>query len=163
MSNPFNNGTIVGNTARAPKLFEHANGSATVKLSVYARSTFKNKSTGKVESDIVDLTGYVQDAGTPGVFNCINAGDRIAVSYSLKTDVYTDKGGQKHYPLVARIDTVQLIDSRKESAARAARRCNDAATAAVAGAGAKRHRSSTVHPRETCGVVLPADLRSHPV
>ena len=24
MSNPFNNGTIVGNAARAPKLFEHA-------------------------------------------------------------------------------------------------------------------------------------------
>ena len=43
MSNPFNNGTIVGNAARAPKLFEHANGGATVKLSVYARNTFKNK------------------------------------------------------------------------------------------------------------------------
>ena len=43
MSNPFNNGTIVGNAARAPKLFEHANGGATVKLSVYARNTFKNR------------------------------------------------------------------------------------------------------------------------
>ena len=135
MSNPFNNGTIVGNAARAPKLFEHTNGSATVKLSVYARNTFKNKSTGKVDSEIVELTGYVQDAGAPGVFSCINAGDRIAVSYSLKTDVYTDRGGKTHYPLVARIDTVQLIDSKKESAARAARRGNDAATTALAGAG----------------------------
>lgn len=135
MSNPFNNGTIVGNAARAPKLFEHANGGATVKLSVYARNAFKNKTTGKVESEIVELTGYVQDAGNPGVFICIHAGDRIAVSYSLRTDVYTDKEGVKHYPLVARIDTVQLIDSKKESAARAARRGNDAATAALAGAG----------------------------
>ena len=65
MSNPFNNGTIVGNAARAPKLFEHANGGATVKLSVYVRNAFKNESTGKVESEIVELTGYVQDAGTP--------------------------------------------------------------------------------------------------
>ena len=135
MSNPFNNGTVVGNAARAPKLFEHANGGATVKLSVYTRNTFKNKSTGKVESEIVELTGYVQGVGSPGVFGCIDAGDRIAVSYSLKTDVYTDKNGQKHYPLVARIDTVQLIDSKKESAARAARRGNDAATTALAGAG----------------------------
>lgn len=137
MSNPFNNGTIVGNAARAPKLFEHANGGATVKLSVYARNTFKNKTTGKVESEIVELTGYVQDAKNPGVFGCIGSGDRVAVSYSLKTDVYTDKGGQKHYPLVARIDTVQLIDSKKESAARAARaarRGGEAATAALAGA-----------------------------
>lgn len=135
MTNPFNNGSIVGNTARAPKLFEHANGGATVKLSVYARNAFKNKSTGKVESEIVELTGYVQDAANPGVFGCIGSGDRVAVSYSLKTDVYADKDGQKHYPLVARIDTVQLIDSKKESAARAARRGNDAATTALAGAG----------------------------
>ena len=135
MSNPFNNGTIVGNAARAPKLFEHANGSATVKLSVYARNAFKNKTTGKVESEIVELTGYVQDAANPGVFDCVGSGDRVAVSYSLKTDAYTDKDGQKHYPLVACIDTVQLIDSKKESAARAARRGNAAATTALAGAG----------------------------
>ena len=56
------------------------------------------------------------------------------MSYSLKTDVYTDKDGVKQYPLVARIDTVQLIDSKKESAARAARRGGEAATAALAGA-----------------------------
>ena len=128
--------SIVGNAARAPKLFEHANGSATVKLSVYARNTFKNKATGKVESEIVELTGYVQDAKNPGVFGCVGSGDRVAVSYSLKTDVYTDKDGVKHYPLVARIDTVQLIDSKKESAARAARRGGEAANAALAGADA---------------------------
>ena len=34
------------------------------------------------------------------------------------------------------IDTVQLIDSKKESAARAARRGGEAANAALAGAGA---------------------------
>lgn len=135
MSNPFNTGIITGNAARAPKLFEHANGGATVKLNVYARNAFKSKSTGKVESEIVELTGYVADAKQLGVFGCISAGDRVAVSYSLKTDTYADKDGQKHYPLVARIDTVQLIDSKKESAARAARRGNDAATTAIAGAG----------------------------
>lgn len=135
MSNPFNSGSIVGNAACAPKVFAHANGGATVKLSVYARNTFKNKSTGKVGSEIVELTGYVQGADIPGVFSYINAGDRVAVSYSLKTDVYTDKEGQKHYPLVARIDTVQLIDSKKESAARAARRGHAAASTALAGAG----------------------------
>lgn len=126
MSNPFNSGTIVGNTAREPKIFEHSNGGATVKLNVYARNTFKSKSTGKVESEIVELTGYVPDAKQLGVFGCIGAGDRVAVSYSLKTDVYTDKDGNKHYPLVARIDTVQLIDSKAESEARAARRENGA-------------------------------------
>ena len=131
MSNPFNSGTIVGNAAREPKVFAHANGGATVKLNVYARNTFKSKSTGKVESEIVELTGYMADAKNLGVFGCINAGDRVAVSYSLKTDVYTDKDGNKHYPLVARIDTVQLIDSKAESEARAARRENSAGSAAA--------------------------------
>jgi len=134
MSNPFNTGIITGNAAREPKIFEHANGGATVKLNVYARNTFKNKNTGKVESEIVELTGYVKDAKNLGVFGCIGAGDRVAVSYSLKTDVFTDKDGNKHYPLVARIDTVQLIDSKKESAARAARRGGEAANAALADA-----------------------------
>ena len=69
------------------------------------------------------------------MFGCIGSGDRVAVSYSLKTNVYTDKDDQKHYPLVACIDTVQLIYSKKESAARPARRGNDAATTALAGAG----------------------------
>lgn len=130
MSNPFNNGTIVGNAAREPKVFAHANGGATVKLNVYARNTFKNKNTGKVESEIVELTGYVQDANNLGVYGCIGAGDRVAVSYSLKTDVFTDKDGNKQYPLVARIDTVQLIDSKAESQARAARRGNGTGTPA---------------------------------
>ena len=53
------------------------------------------------------------------------------LSYSLKTDNYTDKDGNKHYQLVARIDTVQLIDSKAESAARAARRENSADNAAA--------------------------------
>ena len=130
MSNPFNNGIITGNAAREPKVFAHANGGATVKLNVYARNTFKNKNTGKVESEIVELTGYVQDANNLGVYGCIGAGDRVAVSYSLKTGVYTDKDGNKQYPLVARIDTVQLLDSKKESEARAARRSNGADNAA---------------------------------
>ena len=126
MSNPFNSGIITGNAAREPKVFAHANGGATVKLNVYARNTFKDKNTGKVESEIVELTGYVADAKNLGVFGCIGAGDRVAVSYSLKTDVYADKDGNKQYPLVARTDTVQLIDSKAESEARAARRENGA-------------------------------------
>lgn len=130
MSNPFNNGTIVGNAAREPKVFEHSNGGATVKLNLYARNTFKNKNTGKVESEIVELTGYVADAKNLGVFGCIGAGDRVAVSYLLKTDVYIDKDGNKQYRLVARMDTVQLIDSKKESEARAARHESGADTTA---------------------------------
>lgn len=131
MSNPFNAGIITGNAAREPKVFANSNGGATVKLNVYTRNAFKNKNTGKVESETVELTGYVQDAKNLGVFGCIGAGDRVAVSYSLKTDVYTDKDGVKQYPLVARIDTVQLIDSKTESAARAARRENGADNPAV--------------------------------
>ena len=123
MSNPFNSGIIVGNAASAPKLFPHANGtSATVKLSVFARNNFVNKQSGAVESEVVELTGYVADVTKPGVFAHIGKGDRVAVSYSLKTDRYTDKNGVEHFPLVARIDSVQMLDSKAESAARAAKR-----------------------------------------
>ena len=95
MSNPFNNGTIVGNAARAPKLFEHANGGATVKLSVYARNTFKNKSTGKVEPEIVELTGYVQDAANPGVFGCIGSRKRVCFGKIIVSPAQCQTTGAK--------------------------------------------------------------------
>lgn len=122
MSNPFNSGTVVGHAASEPRFFENRAGGATVKLAVFARNAFINKNTGEVESEIVELTGYVADINSPGVFGLIHTGDRVAVSYSLRTDRFTDKNGVEQFQLVARIDTVQLIDSKSESAARAAKR-----------------------------------------
>lgn len=132
MSNPFNSGIIVGHAASEPKLFPNKAGGATVKLAVFARNAFVSKSTGEVESEIVELTGYVADINSPGVFAHIHTGDRVAISYSLRTDRFADKNGVEQFPLVARIDTVQLIDSKSESAARAAKR--EAKAGAKAGA-----------------------------
>lgn len=122
MSNPFNSGTIVGHAASEPKLFPNKAGGATVKLAVFARNAFVSKSTGEVESEIVELTSYIPNVNVPGVFGLIHTGDRVAISYSLKTDRYTDREGVERFQLVARVDTVQLIDSKSESAARAAKR-----------------------------------------
>lgn len=122
MSNPFNSGTVVGHAASEPKIFPNRAGGATVKLAVFARNAFVNKNSGEVESEIVELTGYVADVNAPGVFGFIGTGDRVAVSYSLKTDRYVDLQGVEQFKLVARIDTVQLVDSKSESAARAAKR-----------------------------------------
>ncbi|CAB0793072.1 hypothetical protein FRC0418_00585 [Corynebacterium diphtheriae] len=122
MSNPFNSGVIVGHAASEPKIFPNRTGGATVKLSVFARNSFVNKNTGGVESEIVELTSYLPDANVPGVFAHIHTGDRVAVSYSLRTDRFVDKAGVEQFQLVARIDTVQLVDSKRESAARAAKR-----------------------------------------
>lgn len=122
MSNPFNSGTVVGHAASEPRFFPNSKGGATVKLAVFARNAFVSKSTGEVESEIVELTGYIADAEVPGVFAHIHTGDRVAVSYSLRTDRFTDKNGVEQFQLVARIDTVQLIDSKSESAARVAKR-----------------------------------------
>lgn len=123
MSNPFNAGNVMGHAAAAPKIFPNSKGGATVKLSVFARNAYVSKSTGQVESEIEELTGYIADiAAGHGVYAHINTGDRVAVSYSLKTERFTDKDGNEHFPLVARIDTVQLVDTKAEAAARAARR-----------------------------------------
>ncbi|WP_347305986.1 single-stranded DNA-binding protein [Corynebacterium sp. SA-MJD20WY100] len=122
MSNPFNNGTVVGHAASEPKIFPNRAGGATVKLSVFARNSFVNKNTGEVESEIVELAGYIADVEVPGVFAHIRTGDRVAISYSLRTDRFVDTQGVEQFKLIARIDTVQLIDSKSESAARAAKR-----------------------------------------
>ncbi|CAB0854129.1 hypothetical protein FRC0360_00685 [Corynebacterium diphtheriae] len=137
MSNPLNHGVVMGHAASEPKIFPNRAGGATVKLSVFARNSFVNKNTGEVESEIVELAGYIADAEVPGVFAHIRTGDRVAISYSLRTDRFTDKNGVEQFQLVARIDTVQLIDSKSESAARAAaKRGAKAKAPAMAGASA---------------------------
>ncbi|CAB0686584.1 hypothetical protein FRC0429_00807 [Corynebacterium diphtheriae] len=138
MSNPFNNGVVMGHAASEPRFFENRSGGATVKLAVFAKNSFVSKNSGEVESEIVELAGYVADVNAPGVFGFIGTGDRVAVSYSLKTDRFTDKAGVEQFQLVARIDTVQLIDSKSESAARAAKRGAKAGAKAQTKAQAKQ-------------------------
>ena len=87
MSNPCNFGTIVGHAASKPRFFENRAGGATVKLGIFARNSFVSKTTGEVESEVVELTGYIADVSTGHwVYDHINTGDRVAVSYSLNSE-----------------------------------------------------------------------------
>ncbi|MCI6205925.1 MAG: single-stranded DNA-binding protein [Corynebacterium glucuronolyticum] len=138
MSNPLNHGVVMGHAASEPRYFPNSKGGATVKLAVFARNSFVSKSTGEVGAELIELTGYIPDAAEPGVFDFIRTGDRIACSYSLKTDRYTDRESVERFQLVARIDTVQLIDSKAESSARAAKRDAKAGAKAQAKTQAKQ-------------------------
>ena len=118
MSNPLNHGLVMGHAASEPKISPELRRRSNSKMAVFARNAFVNKTTGEVESEIVELTSYLPDANVRGVFGLIHTGDRVAISYSLKTDHFTTKDGIEQFQLVARIDSVQLIDSRAEPAAR---------------------------------------------
>lgn len=120
MSNPNNLFNIVGRTAAAPvKFAPNADGSYGVGLTVYADNSFKSKKTGKRESEVVQLNGFVPKelAGQATVYDYINKGDMIAVSGRLGTDVY-EKDGETVYKPVNKIERIALHSSRKEQEAR---------------------------------------------
>lgn len=120
MSNPNNLFNIVGRTAAAPvKFAPNADGSYGVGLTVYADNSFKSKKTGKRESEVVQLGGFVPKelAGQTTVYDYINKGDMIAVSGRLGTDVY-EKDGETVYKPVNKIERIALHSSRKEQEAR---------------------------------------------
>lgn len=120
MANPFNNGTFIGNLAADPVVFAQSNGARVIKASVYARNNFVTKSTGKVESEKADFTQYVAP-GKKSAFDFLSKGDMVAVNYRVGTDTYQDKTGATHYDLVLRVESLQFVESKTQTAARHAR------------------------------------------
>lgn len=120
MSNPNNVFNIVGRAAAAPVKFNpNDDGSYGVGLTVYADNSFKSKKTGKRESEVIQLNGFVpkDQAAQATVYDYINKGDLIAVSGRLGTDVYT-KDGETVYKPVNKIERISLHSTRKEQEAR---------------------------------------------
>lgn len=120
MSNPNNVFNIVGRAAAAPVKFNpNDDGSYGVGLTVYADNSFKSKKTGKRESEVIQLNGFVpkDQANQATVYDYINKGDLIAVSGRLGTDVYT-KDGETVYKPVNKIERISLHSTRKEQEAR---------------------------------------------
>lgn len=120
MSNPNNVFNIVGRAAAAPVKFNpNDDGSYGVGLTVYADNSFKSKKTGKRESEVIQLNGFVpkDQANQATVYDYINKGDLIAVSGRLGTDVYV-KNGETVYKPVNKIERISLHSTRKEQEAR---------------------------------------------
>ena len=134
MANLNNYGHIEGRLTKNPVYFTNRDGSKKVMLTVAAKRNYKNKATGQVDSDFIEVEGFVS-AGVPGlgIYDYLSARDRVGIGYSVQSSRYQDKTtGQMVYKQVLRIQDVALRETKAEAAAHRQQALGTVATPAVA-------------------------------
>ncbi|QNE18155.1 single-stranded DNA-binding protein [Kribbella qitaiheensis] len=137
MSNPVNQGTLIGRLARDPMRFKNSDGSHKVVFTVFADRDHKN-ARGEVLSDAISVEAFVRKEtdvdDTP--FAKIHRGDKVALSTTLRMDNYV-RDGENIYDLKVVVERITFLESLQVTQARlaervvAAEQTNQAARAAT--------------------------------
>ncbi|WP_093802215.1 single-stranded DNA-binding protein [Streptomyces sp. Wb2n-11] len=117
MSNPRNNGQLIGRLANDPKVFENKDGSKKVLFTVFADRAYTNAQNQR-DSDAVPVEAFVR-AQTQGLgpYSNIHKGDLVAVGYMLRMDRYS-KNGEQVFDLKVISEDITFLESRSVTQAR---------------------------------------------
>lgn len=118
--NIANNGQISGNLVDAPKVFDNADGSKSVRLTVaydddYIPAGEKNPGTKYLDLEAFINKKSVTDKGL-GVYAYLTKGSSVSIAYETSNNNYTKKDGTKVYGLKAEIRGVKLHDTNAKLA-----------------------------------------------
>lgn len=119
--NTRNNGTAIGRLASDPHFFENKDNSRTVRFTVLVDQDFVNASSER-GTDAVSVERFIPNDRGNGVFDMIHQGDQVQVSYRVTTDSYVDRNGERRYVTKLIVADVQMLESRKVTTARLAKR-----------------------------------------
>ena len=119
--NPRNTGTAIGRLASDPRFFDNKDGSRTVQFTVLVDQDFVSAG-GERGVDAVPVERFIPADRGNGVFNMIHQGDQVQVSYRTTTDSYVDRNGERRYVTKLIVADVQLLESRKVTTERLAKR-----------------------------------------
>ncbi|MEU0030747.1 single-stranded DNA-binding protein [Streptomyces sp. NPDC006335] len=125
MSNPRNNGQLIGRLANDPKVFENKDGSKKVLFTVFTDRAYTNAQNQR-DSDAVPVEAFVR-AQTQGLgpYANVHRGDLVAVGFSLRMDRYA-KGGEQVFDLKVISEDITFLESRATTQARLAERVTKA-------------------------------------
>ncbi|MEU6261829.1 single-stranded DNA-binding protein [Saccharopolyspora shandongensis] len=117
MSNPRNNGQLIGRLARDPKVFENKDGSKKVLFTIFADRNYTNTKNER-PSDGIPVEAFVR-AQTQGLgpYSNIHRGDLVAVGYALRMDRYT-KNGAEVFELKVISEDITFLEPRLVTQAR---------------------------------------------
>ncbi|WP_434598126.1 single-stranded DNA-binding protein [Streptomyces sp. A5-4] len=125
MSNPRNNGQLIGRLANDPKVFENKDGSKKVLFTVFTDRAYTNAQNQR-DSDAVPVEAFVR-AQTQGLgpYANIHKGDLVAVGYTLRMDRYS-KGGEQVFDLKVISEDITFLEPRSVTQARLNERVQNA-------------------------------------
>ena len=119
--NPKNFGVAIGRLASDPRFFNNQDGSRTVQFTVLVDQDFVNAG-GERGTDAVSVERFIPNDRGNGVFDMIHKGDLVEVSYRVTTDSYVDRNGERRYVTKLIVSDVQMLESRKVTTERLAKR-----------------------------------------
>ena len=119
--NTRNHGTAIGRLASDPRFFENKDGSRTVRLTVLVDQDFTDGN-GERGTDAVPVERFIPSDRGNGVFDMVHQGDLVQVSYRTTVDSYVDRDGNHRYATKLIVADVQMLESRKVTTERLARR-----------------------------------------
>lgn len=121
MFNLENYGIISGRLVSDPQIYENADGSRKIRITLAASNNYRNKD-GSRSAQFIPLEAFIianKAKKDNGVFDLMHIGDKITVSYTVKNNNYTDRStGKPVYGLVLQIENVKLDESKATTAAR---------------------------------------------
>lgn len=136
MANVRNQGIATGRLTKAIAAFKNSDGSRKMMVTLAVPNNYKDAE-GKQTSEFIQLEGYVPADKEDGVYALMHEGDLVSIGYSVKTNNYTDKDGQAVYGQVLRINSVELLETKAVTDARAAKKASGEVPAGVAEAAAE--------------------------
>ena len=116
-----NAGTAIGRLASDPRFFDNKDGSRTVRFTVLVDQDYVNAN-GERGTDAVPVERFIPADRGNGVFDMAHQGDLVQVSYRATTDSYVDRNGERRYVTKLIVTDMQLLESRKVTTARLAKR-----------------------------------------
>lgn len=119
--NTRNAGTAIGRLASDPRFFDNKDGSRTVRFTVLVDQDYVNAN-GERGVDAVPVERFIPADRSNGVFDMAHQGDLVQVSYRATTDSYVDRNGERRYVTKLIVTDVQLLESRKVTTERLAKR-----------------------------------------
>ena len=120
-TNPRNSGIAIGRLASDPRFFDNKDGSRTVRFTVLVNQDFVSAN-GERGVDAVPVERFIPADRGNGVFDMAHQGDLVQVSYRATTDSYVDRNGERRYVTKLIVADVQLLESRKVTTERLAKR-----------------------------------------
>ncbi|MBK3584125.1 single-stranded DNA-binding protein [Streptomyces sp. MBT57] len=117
MSNPRNNGNIVGRLANDPKVFENKDGSKKVLFTLFVDRNYTNAQNQR-DSDAVPVEAFVRaQAQGLGPYANIHRGDLVTIGYTLRMDRYS-KNGEPVFDLKVISEDISFLEPRSVTQAR---------------------------------------------
>lgn len=146
MSNPRNNGNLIGRVSQEPKVFPNADGSKVLLLTIAADDNFASGKDRKAKTQFVPVRAFIpKTVDGLGAFENVHKGDLIAVSTRISCEPY-EKNGETVYPApTIEIEGFpQFLESKAVVDARLARNAVASQAAAPAAAPAEETPEQTI-------------------